>query len=356
MNKKFNYKTVYILVVLLFFFFTSLQIYYNREQKKEYQPTIEKTLKEIPLTFNLSSLEKLHAANENQWDGIRAAISLVRDITNGIDSILLGFKRSGLFNRTGTFTTNNGIFKIKLVMNNPESISLTAGGTKEFSNKLILWNASTNAKYMELYFDDPESATSDGAAITFEPAVMDSVNFNTGKRMECYTNLPSKTMTCSWEGKLDKINGITEKAQIIVKEENGVITLNGLIKTDVGVSNNIQTLLGGCDEGGSRYYYTLLAVIKNTAPYFTTAAYGAREDLKSLQLGNCPNSFNYGYFNTNANPNATDSTKFFAGMGTSPPSSDYPTTADVDALLTQEPSKTTVDGVTVSFKSTDTAP
>ncbi|GIX41102.1 MAG: hypothetical protein KatS3mg129_0835 [Leptospiraceae bacterium] len=43
-------------------------------------------------------------------------------------------------------------------------------------------------------------------------------------------------------------------------------------------------------------------------------------------------------------------------MGSSPPSSDYPSTSEVDALLSLEPSKATVDGITVSFKSTDTVP
>jgi hypothetical protein len=90
-----------------------------------------------------------------------------------------------------------------------------------------------------------------------------------------------------------------------------------------------------CDESGTRYFYTLLGVQKYEVPFYSTAAFGLKEDKKSKNIGSCTNTSNYGYFNINANPTATDSTKYFAGSGATAPSSDYPSTSEVDALLTQ---------------------
>jgi hypothetical protein len=350
--KSIKYTFIFIILVCLFFA-TSTKIYYKEERNKN----VQKMLKTIPYKIKITEIQKIYAANEDKWDGVRAAITFVKDVTNSLDTLFLTFKKAGIFNLTGTYINNDGTYKIKLVMNEPQTISLTAGGTKEFSNRLILWNASTNQKYLELYFDDPDNKTGDGAVITWEPGIMNPTLYNTGKRMECYTDISNKTMICSWEGPINKINEIAEKAQIIAKETtDNKITINALIKTNTTTSNNIQSSLGVCDESGTRYFYTLIAVIKNVSPYYTTAAFGAREDQKSLNLGSCTNFFNYGYFNTNVNPDATDSTKYFARMGNTPPSSDYPSTSEVSTLLSLEPNVVTVNAITVNFKSSDAAP
>ncbi len=41
-------------------------------------------------------------------------------------------------------------------------------------------------------------------------------------------------------------------------------------------------------------------------------------------------------------------------MGATPPLSDYPAASEVDGLLNQEPLRTTVDGISITFKSSDT--
>ncbi|GIX41103.1 MAG: hypothetical protein KatS3mg129_0836 [Leptospiraceae bacterium] len=234
-----------IITIILFaglFFSTSIKVYKKIENKNPNR--IQNVLETIPYKIKFHQLEKLYAANENQWDGVRVVITFVQDVTNSLDEILLAFKKAGIFNFTGTYTNNDGTFKIKLVMNDPKTITLTAGGTKTFSNRFILWKASTNEKYLELYFDDPDNNSGDGAVITWEPGIMNPNLYNTGKRMECYTDISNKTMTCSWEGPIDKIYGIAEKAQIIVKEtSDNKITINTLIRTTTTISNQIQSEL-----------------------------------------------------------------------------------------------------------------
>ena len=200
---------------------------------------------------------------------------------------------------------------------------------------MIIFKSSNNAKYIELYFDDPSDPASDGAVITWEPAVVDPISYTSGKKIECYTDIPNKVMTCSWTGPIESGRTV-ELGQIIGKlTSDNKLTLNLLAKTTSSVSSTIGSSLGICDESGTRYFYTLLGVQKYEAPFYSTAAFGLKEDTKSKNLGSCVNIFNYGYFNINANPTTTDSTKYFAGSGLTAPSSDYPSTSEVDALLTQ---------------------
>lgn len=272
-------------------------------------------------------------------------------------------EKAGVLNQNVNFSTTVGSYKIKLVTNSPQSINLTATGTSiEFSHRLIFWNQNTNQKYLEIFFDDPSTKTGgDGAVVTFEPndAVVGGSSYTDGKRMECYTK--NETMICSWEGPI-AVNGPTEKARIIAKKNNdGTMSLNFLDRLNTTTTNNINTNLGACKEdpntgAGERYYYTVLAIIKTTSPYYTTAVFGVKKDAKSLDLGACLNIYNYGFFNINANPNDSGSTKYFAAMGSTPPSSDYPSTSDVLNLLSELPNKTNVDAITVNFKSTDSSP
>ncbi len=216
-------------------------------------------------------------------------------------------------------------------------------------NRLIVFKSSNNQKYLELYFDDPNDPSSHGAVITWEPAVVDP-NYNSGKRLECWTVLSNGKMTCSWTGPLTS-GAYIELGQIIATlTSDNKMTLNLLAKTTSTESTTIGTSLGGCDESGTRYFYTLIGVIKYQPPYYSTAAFGLKEDTKSKNLGSCLNIYNYGYFNTNANPTANDSTKYFAGYGNTPPTADYPSTAEVDVLLTQPPLVSDVNAITINFK------
>lgn len=343
---------------LMVFLGISIQLYFPVKEEAQFNIT---ELYKFPKYFDLKPLEKLHAANEDKWEGVRDIVKFVKNITTSINTILKAVEQAGVLNQSGTFTTTFGGYKIKLVMNDPKSISVTATGTTlEFSNRLIFWNQSTNQKYLEIFFDDPSSKTGgDGAVVTFEPyqAVNEGYLYNSGQKMECYTK--DTTMTCSWDGAL-WMGGPTEKAQLIATNTNGVMSINFLDRLNSTTTSNINTNLGGgCQQnpsGSERYYYTVLALIKLNSPYYTTAAFGVKKEAKSVDLGGCSNSYNYGYFNTNANPNATDSTKYFAAMGSTPPSTDYPATSDIDSLLTQNPTKSVVDNLSINFKSTDTAP
>ncbi|MFN3603135.1 MAG: hypothetical protein ACK4UJ_00325 [Leptonema sp. (in: bacteria)] len=358
--KKFN-KILFLILTFGIFFGVSLKLDFPLRE----EPISKKVdFIKYPAYFDFKSLQKLFAANENQWDGVRDIVKFVRDFTLGINSLMSQFESLGILNQNINFSTTSGGYKIKLVTNNPQSISLTATGTSvEFSHRLILWNATTNQKYLELFFDDASTKTGgDGAVVTFEPyqSVLGGSSYNSAQRMECYTK--DNTMICSWDGPI-LISGTTEKAQLVViKSDDGTMSINLLDRLNTTTTSTINTNLGvSCQENpntgaGERYYYTVLAILKLSNPYYTTAAFGVKKDTKSLNLGTCTNIYNHGYFNTNANPNATDSTKYFAAMGPTPPSADYPSTSSVDNLLSLEPTKATVDALSVSFKSSDSAP
>jgi hypothetical protein len=329
-------KFLIFLIVLGLFFTTSIKIYYNLDKKADSQ-NILSFLQKMNVNLKVSQLEKLYAstASEN-WDAVREITKFIQEVTLAIDDLLVEFQRAGVFNHTGTFSFNDGRFKYLLKMNDPKTITLTAGSSnKTFSNRLIIFKSSNNVKYIELYFDDPSDPASDGAVITWEPAVVDPISYTSGKKIECYTDIPNKVMTCSWTGPIET-GGTVELGQIIAKlTSDNKLTLNLLAKTTSSASTTIGSSLGPCDESGTRYFYTLLGVQKYEVPFYSTAAFGLKEDTKSKNIGSCTNTYNYGYFNINANPTATDSTKYFAGSGATAPSSDYPSTSEVDALLTQ---------------------
>ncbi len=337
-------KKIIVFIFLGFFFLgTALKISDSRNSTRALNTNFNPVLK-------ITGIEKLYAANEDQWDSVRNIISFTRNITKSINDLMANLESTGLFNVSGTFTTNNGTFKIKLVMNQEETITDNSTGSNlTFSNKLILWNASNNAKYLEIYFDDPTTKTGgDGALVTFEPAVIDPTTYTAGKRMECYSN--GQTMTCSWEGMIASHN--IDRGQLIAQmNSDNTIQLRLLAKTTL----TSITGLGNCSTGV--YYYTLGAIIQNSDPFYTTSAFGIKCNEESYELGSSANPYNYGYFNANANPTASDSTKYFAGMGSTPPSSDYPSTTDVNNLISLDPTKTQVDSIpTINFKSTDSAP
>ncbi len=328
---------------------------------KEDQQLKKIELKKYPSYFDINSIAKLYAENEDQWDGVRNVVTFVKTITSGINALLKRLEAIGILNKTGTFTTTEGGYKIKLVTNDPNNASIAGiGTTKEFSHRIIFWNENTNMKYLEVFFDNPTKKTEeDGVLVTFEPyqSIGGNLNYNNGEKMECYTK--NTTMICSWDGAL-LINGPTEKAQLIATITDGVLSINLLVKlnlaTTTSINNNLPSICKENPIGSERYYYTVIALIKSNPPYYTTSAFGVKKDAKGLNLGNCSNSYNYGYFNTSVNPNVSGSKKYFAGIGNIPPSSDYPSTSNVNSLLNQDPTKTQVDNLSIDFDSQDQAP
>ncbi|MCB1173290.1 MAG: hypothetical protein KDK39_06995 [Leptospiraceae bacterium] len=356
MKKKYLYSSA----VILAFFLVSLSIFVHRDRRPMQTGQLQ-------LQIELGQIMPLMAA-ANAWEGVRATAKLVKDVSDAIDALLVSLESSGAFRQTQRLTLTSGNYKLLIEPSANISITPTGTGTATtYTNKFVMWQKSDDVKVLELFFDSSTDRTSgNGALAIWWPRKFDSSLQASSGKFECVTRLVSgnKAMTCSWSEGPFVSGGVTKSGQLEAAEQSSDSTIR--VKSYVRLNQS-----SFCSD--TTDYYALAFISKNASPYYTTAEFSlaGTSQLSATVLASrgylCSlagtNTLNYGFFNTAANPNATDSSKYFVlDASTTLPGADYPATASVDALFATMssgyPSKGTVDSLAstpLDFKDSSTA-
>jgi hypothetical protein len=269
----------------------------------------------------------------------------VRSSVEGVDSILLSLKNSGILGYSGSFdfTTPDG-YKIRLNTGFSANVSTVAYGSRgPYQNSFEVWRASDNLKLLELFFGSVANpAQGVGVAAIWMPGRIDPVNNGGTGMVECVTTGGSVngTMICTLTGGPWDATGTGVFNTILVKavasSSAGTISVKALAqRTD-------QTPFD-C-AGGNADIYALAFISKTATPHQTTGMWGINDNSIAGTLCLAANGFNYSYYNTGVNAGASDSSQYFVREG-SPPMNDsaYPSDAAVDSLLNEMATATDTD-------------
>ncbi|MBE7438060.1 MAG: hypothetical protein HS115_06350 [Spirochaetales bacterium] len=221
-------------------------------------------------TLVIGSLEKLMAA-ENAWGFVRGSAQWANNNSIFADNIIVSLKNSGLLKNSGTISfsglnINGTSHKLKLITGNDIAVSSSAyTGTKTFSNRLVIWNAS-DTKVFELLFDDISSSSGDGVLMNYRMCSLDpSICDNSNVIVESYISgsAGSRRQTYSWGAQLKSDNTFsTDRGRVFVNEmpitlASGSVTNNAIcvrIVTRMTFAAAPTSISANCTNAGSYYY------------------------------------------------------------------------------------------------------
>lgn len=331
MNKMIHW-TIRLGAVAAVFFGLSLSVDLRDRNERQTLPE---------LNVRLASMKPIHAAASN-WDAVRGIATFVNDLTKGVDSIILGLQNSGALNQTQTIEISQGLYKLRLNPTFNAPVNNSALGARTYAVSLEVWRASDDVKYLELYFDDP-SAKSEVLAI-WQPNVFDAtVNQSGSNKIECLLSggAADGFMLCSWNGPIEDPGAVTAaRFKVDADSSAGTVSVKGLA----------EAIANPC-PGGSPDYYALAFVTRSASPFYTTAQFGFNDGGVASTTCGLPNAANSAYFNTTANPTATDSNQYFVtdGIGPGEELPEYPSLADTGALFGQIGAGSDADGVSITI-------
>lgn len=298
----------------------------------------EQTLPDVAM--QLATIEPIMAASSG-WEGVRAVATLINDITRGVDTVIVGLQRSGALSSTTPIQTTSGNLKIKLNPSFNSNVTSTALGSRTYAISFEAWRSSDGAKFLELYFDNASSRNE--VLAIWQPNIVDlTANPAGSNKMECVMTggAANGLMVCSWNGPIENPGAVTA-ARFKVDSDSaaGTISVKGAA---IAIANPCA--------GGNADVYSLAFISKSVSPYYTTARFGFNDNSTAATLCGVANSLNNGYFNANANPFASDSSKYFVQDGvTSDLDANYPTVASVTTLFGQIGGGADSDNVTINL-------
>ncbi|TGL60238.1 hypothetical protein EHQ58_06980 [Leptospira ognonensis] len=350
-------KKVYIIFAFVIFFGLSFDLTW-KEMTRQYSIHSKK---DLVIDVSMGSVKPIFAASSN-WDGVRDIAKFTKDIVKGIDSILVNLASSNILSQTSTVTAVSGNYTFRYTPNFNGSVTSASLGAKTYKSSFEIWSGSgsTATKALELYFDSAtDKSTGSGVLAIWQPNKFDT-NLNTAnKQIECSMvgGSANGTMVCSWNGPLESA-GTIQAARIKV-------TANATAGTVSYKAAAVPVTSTTC-SGGNADYYAIAFITKNVSPYYSTAKWGFNDNAIAATLCTTSNTTNNAYFNTNSNPSATDSTKYFVADGVTSDTNSfntggtlYPTIASVDSLFTEMTSGSDTDitttklgSMTIAFRST----
>ncbi|TGK12012.1 hypothetical protein EHO60_06995 [Leptospira fletcheri] len=246
-----------------------------------------------PWKIVLDGPQKLDATTAADWGAVRQSATWANNNSSLADQIIMGLKKSGLLNNTGSFqtTTNlNGVpYKIKLTTGSAcgtscQSISSSAyTGTKNFTNRFKIWRASDGLDALELLFDDVNTPnTTNGVLLTYRIGVLSSTlsdNSNLLVESYIYGAAPSRRQTYSWVGAfwLSGANASTtsDRGRVILEEMTLGLQGGGMATgICVRIAARTVAMTSACSGTAVNHYYALAYGQKTVSNFETTALSG----------------------------------------------------------------------------------
>ncbi len=277
--------------------------------------------------------------NSGAWEFVRRTASFARTLTMALDTILNQILGSSLV-LVDTYHGDIPGTSYKIDWNRNASETFTRGvtgallGNATYTRSLRIFNMS-DQMLVEMYFN-PEAGG--GMLVRYMPSRINPALYGIGTGIgECQVMgaAGSRTMICSLSGgpfraALPVPDWDYQKALVKAQEVGGHFYVTALTKTSTEF-DPVPVACGLSDQ----YYFPLAYIATNTPPYYTTGKFGFNVGLISQAICGTSNDMNYGLFNINANPYATDMQKYFYmdGVDAGAIPAGYPAAANVDTLF-----------------------